>query len=102
VPISASHFAERLEHSLDNMQEPIQPAPRACVIGQSPRSFALPLAYAIVSVIANESEGEDDRLSRSVGDAVAQEAARSGGRIVDRDCRLSDTARSQAGRCACW
>ncbi|UPT63374.1 MAG: TrbI/VirB10 family protein [Hyphomonadaceae bacterium JAD_PAG50586_4] len=53
---------------------------------------------AIVSVIANESEGEDDQsLSRSVGNAAAQEAARSGGRIVDRDLSVRPTLRVRAG-----
>ena len=53
---------------------------------------------AIVSVIANESEGEDDQsLSRSVGDAAAQEAARSGGRIVDRELSVRPTLRVRAG-----
>lgn len=42
---------------------------------------------AIISVIANESEDEDEQgsLSQSVGDAAAQQAAQTGGRIVDRE-----------------
>lgn len=53
---------------------------------------------AIVSVIANESEGDDDEsLGQSVGDAAAQEAARSGGRIIDRDLAVRPTLRVRAG-----
>lgn len=43
---------------------------------------------AIISVIANESEDDDDdrrSLAQSVGDAAAQQAAQTGGRIVDRE-----------------
>ncbi|UPT64910.1 MAG: TrbI/VirB10 family protein [Hyphomonadaceae bacterium JAD_PAG50586_4] len=45
---------------------------------------------AIISVIANESEDEDEEgsLSQSVGDAAAQQAAQSGGRIVDRELNV--------------
>jgi type IV secretion system protein VirB10 len=42
---------------------------------------------AIISVIANESEDDEDQstLSQSVGDAAAQQAAQTGARIVDRE-----------------
>lgn len=42
---------------------------------------------AIISVIANESEDDEEQgsLSQSVGDAAAQQAAQTGGRIVDRE-----------------
>jgi type IV secretion system protein TrbI len=42
---------------------------------------------AIISVIANESEDDQDEgsLAQSVGDAAAQQAAQTGGRIVDRE-----------------
>jgi type IV secretion system protein VirB10 len=42
---------------------------------------------AIISVIANESEDDEDTgsLAQSVGDAAAQQAAQTGGRIVDRE-----------------
>jgi type IV secretory pathway VirB10-like protein len=55
---------------------------------------------AIMSVIANEAEGDDEHdqgLGRSVGDAAAQEAARSGGRIVDRELSVRPTLRVRAG-----
>jgi type IV secretion system protein TrbI len=57
---------------------------------------------AIVSVVANESEDEggdndDLSLSQSVGAAAAQEAARSGGRIVDRELSVRPTLRVRAG-----
>jgi type IV secretory pathway VirB10-like protein len=53
---------------------------------------------AIISVIANESEADDDQsLSRSVGDGAAQEAARSGARIVERDLAVKPTLRVRAG-----
>jgi type IV secretion system protein VirB10 len=53
---------------------------------------------AIISVIANESESDDEEsLGRSVGDAAAQEAARTGGRIVDRELSVRPTLRVRAG-----
>jgi type IV secretory pathway VirB10-like protein len=53
---------------------------------------------AIISVVANESEDDDDQsFSRSVGDAAAQEAARSGGRIVDRELSVRPTLRVRIG-----
>lgn len=53
---------------------------------------------AIISVVANEAEDDDDQsLSRSVGDAAAQEAARTGGRIVDRELQVRPTLRVRAG-----
>jgi type IV secretion system protein VirB10 len=55
---------------------------------------------AIISVIANESEDEDDEgssLSQSVGDAAAQQAAQTGARIVDRELTVRPTLRVRAG-----
>ena len=53
---------------------------------------------AVLSILANEAEGDDDRsFTRSVGDAAAQEAARAGGRIVDRDLNLKPTLRVRPG-----
>lgn len=54
---------------------------------------------AIISVIANEAEGDkgDGSLRQSVGDAAAQEAARTGGRIVDRELSVRPTLRIRAG-----
>lgn len=53
---------------------------------------------AIISVIANEAESEDDEgLGQSIGDAAAQEAARTGGRIVDRELGVRPTLRIRAG-----
>jgi type IV secretion system protein TrbI len=54
---------------------------------------------AIVSVIANNAEDEDDdaSLSQNIGDAAAQEAARTGGRIIDRELSVRPTLRVRAG-----
>lgn len=56
---------------------------------------------AILSVVANEAQDEDDgesqSLRQSVGDAAAQEAARVGGRIVDRDLSVRPTLRVRPG-----
>lgn len=53
---------------------------------------------AIISVVANEAEDdEEEGLARSVGDAAAQEAARTGGRIVDRELSVRPTLRVRAG-----
>lgn len=53
---------------------------------------------AIISVVANEAEDEDQQsLTRSIGDAAAQEAARTGGRIVDRELSVRPTLRVRAG-----
>lgn len=51
----------------------------------------------IVAVAANEAEGDDTRLAPRVGDAAAQEAARVGGRIVDRELDVRPTIRVRAG-----
>lgn len=52
----------------------------------------------ILSVAANEAESDDDaRITASVGDAAAQEAARVGGRIVDRELDVRPTLRVRAG-----
>ncbi|MDX2275442.1 MAG: TrbI/VirB10 family protein [Hyphomonadaceae bacterium] len=54
---------------------------------------------AIISVVANEAEGDQERasLSQSVGDAAAQQAAQTGGRIVDRELEVHPTLRVRAG-----
>lgn len=53
---------------------------------------------AIIGVAANESEDDDEQgFARSVGDAAAQEAARSGGRIVDRELSVRPTLRVRPG-----
>lgn len=53
---------------------------------------------AIVSVIADRSEdGDDESLTQSVGDAAAQQAAQSGGRIVDRELDVRPTLRVRIG-----
>lgn len=67
-PSGAAGLGDRTDHHFDRL---------AAAIGFS----------AIISVIANESEDEDEQgsLSQSVGDAAAQQAAQSGGRIVDRE-----------------
>lgn len=68
-PSGAAGLSDRTDNHLDRL---------AAAIGLS----------AIVSVIANESEDSDEdqhRLSQSLGDAAAQQAAQSGARIVDRE-----------------
>jgi type IV secretion system protein VirB10 len=53
---------------------------------------------AIVSVVADNAQKDDDRsLGQSVGDAAAAEAARTGGRIVDRELQVRPTLRVRAG-----
>ncbi len=54
---------------------------------------------AIISVVANESEDDDEAgsLSQSVGDAAAQQAAQTGARIVDRELAVRPTLRVRAG-----
>lgn len=54
---------------------------------------------AIVSVVANnaEEEDEDGSLAQNVGDAAAQEAARTGGRIIDRELSVRPTLRVRPG-----
>jgi type IV secretory pathway VirB10-like protein len=54
---------------------------------------------AIVSVIANNAADEDADalLSQNIGDAAAQEAARTGGRLIDRELSVRPTLRVRAG-----
>lgn len=54
---------------------------------------------AIISVVANNAEDDDENVSlvQDVGNAAAQEAARSGGRIVDRELSVRPTLRVRAG-----
>lgn len=54
---------------------------------------------AIISVVANNAEDDEEEgsLAQSVGDAAAQEAARTGGRIVDRELSVRPTLRVRAG-----
>jgi type IV secretory pathway VirB10-like protein len=76
----ASGLSDRTDHHLDRL---------AVAIGLS----------AIVSVVATNAEGEyqDQRLRESVSDAAAQEAARTGGRIIDREMSVRPTLRIRAG-----
>lgn len=80
-PSGAAGLADRTDSHLDRL---------AGAIGLS----------AIISVIANESEDDDENnsLTQSVGNAAAQQAAQTGGRIVDRELtvRPSLTVRSGA------
>jgi len=57
------------------------------------------LMSSIISVAANETEdnGKDSSFSQSLGDAAAQEAARTGARIVDRELSVRPTLRVRAG-----
>nr|WP_281719650.1 TrbI/VirB10 family protein [Nitrosomonas nitrosa] len=78
-PSGAAGLSDRTDHHFDRL---------AAAIGLS----------AIVSVIANESEDdEDDSLSQSVGDAAAQQAAQSGGRIVDRELNVRPSLEIRPG-----
>lgn len=53
---------------------------------------------AVLSILANEAEDTSEgRFTRSLGDAAAQEAARTGGRIVGRELNLRPTLRVPAG-----
>ncbi len=54
---------------------------------------------AIISVVANNAEDEDDgaSLSQNIAGAAAQEAARTGGRIIDRELQVRPTLRVRAG-----
>ncbi len=53
---------------------------------------------AIVSVVADNAEDDDENsFSQSVGDAAAAEAARTGGRIIDRELQVRPTLRVRAG-----
>lgn len=54
---------------------------------------------SIINVAANETEdkGKDSSFSQSLGDAAAQEAARTGARIVDRELSVRPTLKVRAG-----
>ncbi|MBT9444660.1 MAG: TrbI/VirB10 family protein [Hyphomonadaceae bacterium] len=54
---------------------------------------------SIISVVANNAEDNQrtGSFAQSVGDAAAQEAARTGGRIVDRELSVRPTLRVRAG-----
>ncbi len=53
---------------------------------------------AVLSILANEAENDDEGgFGRSLGDAAAQEAARTGGRIVDRELNLRPTLKAKPG-----
>ena len=57
------------------------------------------LLSGALSVAANQAEGDNDqRFVAGVGDAAAQEAARVGGRIVDRELNVRPTMRIDAAR----
>jgi type IV secretion system protein VirB10 len=78
-PTGAAGLRDRVDNHLDRL---------AGAIGLS----------AIISVIADNAEDDDeDSLAQSVGDAAASEAARTGGRIVDRELSVRPTLRIRAG-----
>lgn len=53
---------------------------------------------SVLTVAANEAQDDrPDRLTQSLGDTVAQEAAQTGSRIVDRDLAVRPTLRVRAG-----
>ncbi|MFZ4686824.1 MAG: TrbI/VirB10 family protein, partial [Hyphomonadaceae bacterium] len=56
------------------------------------------LVSGVLSTAANSAQdGESSAFAQSVGDAAAQEAARVGGRIVDRELSVRPTLRVPAG-----
>jgi len=78
-PTGAAGLRDRVDNHLDRL---------AGAIGLS----------AIISVIADNAEDDDQNsLAQSVGDAAASEAARTGGRIVDRELSVRPTIRIRAG-----
>lgn len=79
-PSGASGLTDRTDHHFDRL---------AGAIGFS----------AIISVIANESEDDQDEgsLAQSVGDAAAQQAAQTGGRIVDRELTVRPSLKVRPG-----
>lgn len=79
-PAGAAGVADRVDNHLDRL---------AAAVALS----------AVISVIANEAEDDDEEgsLTRSVGDAAAEQAAATGGRIVDRDLGVRPTLRVRAG-----
>ena len=80
APSGAAGIADRTDRHLDRL---------AGAIGLS----------AIISVIANgaEDDNADGSLQQNVGDAAAQEAARTGARIVERELGVRPTLRVRAG-----
>lgn len=53
---------------------------------------------AIMSVIANEAEDDTpNTIGQSIGDAAAQQAAQTGGRIIDRELTVRPTLRVRPG-----
>jgi type IV secretion system protein TrbI len=53
---------------------------------------------AVVSVVADNAQSDDQGdFGQSVGDAAAAEAARTGGRIIDRELEVRPTLRIRAG-----
>ena len=78
-PTGAAGLRDRVDNHLDRL---------AGAIGLS----------AIISVIADNAEDDDENsFAQSVGDAAASEAARTGGRIVDRELSVKPTIRIRAG-----
>jgi len=78
-PTGAAGLRDRTDNHLDRL---------AGAIGLS----------AIISVIADNAEDDDENsFAQSVGDAAAAEAARTGGRIVDRELGVRPTIRIRAG-----
>ncbi len=62
------------------------------------RLAAATLLSGVISVVANQAEdNEAGTLAQSVGDAAAQQAAATGGRIVDRELAIRPTLRVRAG-----
>jgi type IV secretory pathway VirB10-like protein len=65
-------------------------------LGQLTTAIAL---SAVMSVVANGSENNNNRqgLTQNVGDAAAQQAASTGGRIIDRELSVRPTLRVRVG-----
>lgn len=80
-PEGAAGLSDRTDNHLDRL---------AAAVGLS----------AIISVVANESEGDNNEngsLRESIGEAAAQQAAQTGARIVDRELTVRPTLRVRAG-----
>ncbi len=79
-PGGAAGVSDRTDHHLDRL---------IGAIGLS----------AIISVVANNAEDDEEEgsLGQSVGDAAAQQAAQTGGRIIDRELSVRPTLRVRAG-----
>jgi len=63
----------------------------------APSSWPAKSAFLRVSATDNAEDDDENSFAQSVGDAAAAEAARTGGRIVDRELGVRPTIRIRAG-----